>query len=101
MKSWSLAEAITLFKMNDDTPGAGNAIYKYGRRINKVVEAQNSLEFITHVGDGSIFQIPFNTLYTTVSRCSFSYLHAGRIITWFSDIIPTSMDVWVNNMHDG
>lgn len=96
MKSWSLVEAITLFLMNDDTPGAGNAIYV--RRINKVVEAQNSLEFISHVRDGSILQIPLVTLCSIVSRCSFGYLQTGRRqINYMALEHYSSMNVWVNN----
>lgn len=38
-------------EMNDDTPRAGNAICPF-RRINKVVDAKNSSEFITHISVG-------------------------------------------------
>lgn len=46
--------------MYDDAPQAGNAIRPF-RRINKVVEAKNSSQFITLVGVG-LCNVRFNAL---------------------------------------
>lgn len=65
--------------------------------LNKVVEAQNSLEFITHVRDGSILQIPLDTLCTSARRCFFGYSRTGRFYVTLGITVQSDHSVGLIN----